>query len=247
MGPMVAAPEGMRNLYCHITPGDMRHPETVSLTCQLQNWYSLRVKSMKIQYALGGGGEFQGVVQPALPKPVPFGEAYVPESFTAVLTAADLPGVVTVQVRVDAKRGPIIEEFTLTARKGRSISPEDLHRVPLAKVRDAVMAQVPTFRLLVNEQGEVFGAAGKPPGSAPVAIRAEMRRHGWQPLDDEHLRKVASVYRAAERHPTKAVAERFGVPRPTAGRWVMAARARGLLEPATQRHVATVNEEEGST
>jgi hypothetical protein len=190
---------------------------------------------MKIEYVVHGGGEFLGVRDPALPKPVPFGDTYVPESFTAMLTAADLPGVVTVRVRVDAKRGPLVEEVTLTARKGRAVSPEDLHRIPLAKVRDVVMTRVPTFRLLVNEQGEVFGAAERAPGAAPAAIRAELRRHSYQRIDEAHLREVAQVYGAAERHPTKAVADRFGVPRPTAARWVMSARAQGLLPPAERR------------
>lgn len=94
------------------------------------------------------------------------------------------------------------------------------------------MARVPTFRLLVDERGEVFGAAERAPGAAPAAIRAELRRHSYQRIDEGHLREVADVYQAAERHPTKAVAERFGVPRPTAARWVMTARARRFLPPA---------------
>jgi hypothetical protein len=190
---------------------------------------------VKIKYMVHGGGEFLGVVDPALPKPVLFGDVYIPESFTAVLTATDLPGEVTVRVRVDAKRGPLVEEVTLTARKGRSVSPEDLHRIPLAKIRDTVMAQAPTFRLLVNEQGEVSGAAERAPGAASAAIKAELRRHTYQRIDDAHLSEVAEVYGAAERHPTKAVAERFAVPRPTAARWVMTARARGFLPPAEGR------------
>ena len=129
----------------------------------------------------------------------------------------------------------LLEEVTLTAGKGRSVSPEDLHRIPLAKIRDAVMAQAPTFRLLVNEQGEVFGAAERRPGAAPPAIKAELRRHSYQRIDEAHLREVAEIYRAAERHPTKAVAERFGVPCPTAARWVMTTRARGFLPPAERR------------
>lgn len=186
---------------------------------------------MKIEYAVHGGGELQGVRDPAFPKPVQFGDVWVPESFTAELTSADLPGVVTVSVRVDAKRGPQIEEFTLTMPRGRSVRQEDLNRISLPKVRDAVMTRVPTYRLLTNDQGEVFGVAGKPPGSAPAAIRAELRRHSYQRIDDAHLHEVSGVYRTADRHPTKAVAERFGVPRPTAARWVMTARERGFLEP----------------
>jgi len=186
---------------------------------------------MKIDWAVHGVGEIQGVRDPALPRPVQFGDVWVPESFTAKLTSRQLPGVVTVSVRVDAKRGPLIEEFTLTAPTGRSIRPEDLNRISLPKIRDAVMEQAPTYRLLTNDQGEIFGVAGRPPGAAPSAIRAELRRHSYQRIDDAHLQEVSEVYRTAERHPTKAVAERFGVPRPTAARWVTTARRRGFLEP----------------
>jgi hypothetical protein len=189
---------------------------------------------MIIRHYVQGGGTFAGVTDDAFPRLVPFGAIAVPESFTAVLEpqAGDLPGTVTVRVRVDVKRGPLIEEVTLTAPQGRSVSAEDLHRLPLAAVRDAVMTGLETFRLLVNEHGEVVGAAARPPGVGAAAIRAELRRHSWQRLDDAHLREVAEVYRAVGRHPTKAVAERFGVPRPTAARWVATARERGLLEPA---------------
>jgi hypothetical protein len=125
--------------------------------------------------------------------------------------------------------------WTRPGQHGAGYWPEDLHQVSLPKIRDAVMSQVPTYRLLTNEQGEVYGAAGKLPGSATEAIRAELRRHSYQRIDDAHLHKVSEVYRAAERHPTKAVAERFGVPRPTAARWVMTARTRGFLAPAERR------------
>jgi hypothetical protein len=201
---------------------------------------------MRIHCYVQGGGTFGGVTDPAFPRLVQFGAVAVPESFTAVLEpqGGDLPGVVTVRVRVDAKRGPVVEEVTLTALKDRSIRPEDLYRIPLAAIRDAVMSELETFRLLVNEQGEVVGAAARPPGAAAAAIRGELRRHGYQRIDDAHLREVAEVYQAAGRHPTKAVAERFGVPRPTAARWVMAARQHGFLAPA-ERRPADISEHEG--
>jgi hypothetical protein len=187
---------------------------------------------MKIRYEVHGGGELLGVRDPAFPKPVQFGDVWVPESFTAALTSADLPGLVTVSLRVDAKRGPQIEEITLTMPEGRSVRQEDWDRISVTKVRDTVMTRVPTYRLLTNDQGEVSGVAGKPPGSASAAIRAELRHHSYQRIDDALLQEVSDVYRTADRHPTKAVAERFGVPRPTAARWVMTARRRGFLEPA---------------
>jgi hypothetical protein len=191
---------------------------------------------MKIIYScIEGGGEILGVRHESFPKLMQFGDVWVPAAFTAELHAPDLPGVVTVRVRVDAKRGPVVEEVRLTARKGRNITSEYLHRIPLAKVRDEIMARAPTYRPLVNEQGQVFGFRGRPAGGAPAAIRAELRRHGYQRVDDNHLREVADVYQAAQQHPTKAVAEKFSVPRPTAARWVLVARQRGFLDPAVRR------------
>ncbi len=52
--------------------------------------------------------------------------------------------------------------------------------------------------------------------------------------DEEFLRAVATLYRAArergERAPTVVVAERYGVSRSTAGRAIAAARAKGFLD-----------------
>jgi transposase len=51
------------------------------------------------------------------------------------------------------------------------------------------------------------------------------------------LRKVAAVYSAAAgkgHAPTRAVEAYFGTSRSSAGRWVGAARAAGLLEPVSQ-------------
>jgi hypothetical protein len=191
---------------------------------------------MKVTYScIEGGGEVLGVRHDSFPKVVQLGDIWVPAAFTAELRAPDLPGVVTVRVRVDAKRGPLVEEVRLTARTGRSISSQAFHQLPLAKIRDEIMAQAPTYRPLVDEQGQVFGFAGRPAGGAPAAIRAELRRHGYRRVDDHLLREVADVYRAAQQHPTKAVAEKFSVPRPTAARWVLVARQRGYLPRPDRR------------
>jgi hypothetical protein len=200
---------------------------------------------MGIRYYLEGGGTLGGVTNDAFPKLVEVGGVVLPESFTAEVDAVDLPGVVTVRVRVHPKRGPVVEEITLTARSGRSVRPEDLYQVPLVTVRDEVMARAPTYRYLRNQQGEVVGAAERRPGTAAAAVRAELRRHGYQRIDDAHLREVADVYQAASRHPTKAVADRFGVPRPTAARWVMTARQQGFLAPAERRPAASREDEGG--
>jgi hypothetical protein len=48
------------------------------------------------------------------------------------------------------------------------------------------------------------------------------------------LAQVAATYRRnLDRNPTRAVADHFGITRPTAGRWVTTARQAGLLPPTT--------------
>jgi hypothetical protein len=59
-------------------------------------------------------------------------------------------------------------------------------------------------------------------------------RRRWA-VTDEHLQKVADVYRGAEKAPTEAVAAHFqGVAHRTATRWVSEARKRGFLPPTTR-------------
>lgn len=56
-------------------------------------------------------------------------------------------------------------------------------------------------------------------------------------LQDDELRQVACVYRAAlerGKPPTASVQDEFRVAYPTAGRWVMEARRRGFLPPTTR-------------
>jgi hypothetical protein len=96
----------------------------------------------------------------------------------------------------------------------------------------------------------VIGQAHVAENGAPAPIRDRPNPDGAQPWGrqvpdglgaegptDRVLRWVAHVYKLAlalENEPTKAVEVAFGVSRPTAGRWVAAARApeRGYLGPA---------------
>jgi hypothetical protein len=71
-------------------------------------------------------------------------------------------------------------------------------------------------------KGDIAAAATDPP------------RRGKR-LPDEHLQRVATVYREGEArgyHPTKYVASRLNTARSNAGRWVMEARRRGFLGAA---------------
>ncbi len=64
------------------------------------------------------------------------------------------------------------------------------------------------------------------------------RPHRGIPLTDDDLNTVVRIYRAAlatGEPPTQAVAKQMFVARSTAGRWVAAARERGLLGKAKPR------------
>jgi transposase-like protein len=119
--------------------------------------------------------------------------------------------------------GPRVEEVTLS---GRSISSEDLRSVPLARLRD-ISVRLASFRPLAAE-GEITGAAW---GGRDETITAALRQQR-RVIDDTHLHEVAETYVGAESNATSTVAEKFGVPRPTAARWVSLARERSLLPPA---------------
>lgn len=67
--------------------------------------------------------------------------------------------------------------------------------------------------------------------------RGARRPRRGSPLTDENLQQVAELYRAAVKRgdpPTETVSEQLHIARSTAGRWVAAARKRGLLGPATR-------------
>lgn len=86
------------------------------------------------------------------------------------------------------------------------------------------------------------------------AVDAAIKKKGSRPMlhvgpkfakdgpTDQALEAVAMIYRVAHvsvESPTKAVAERLGLPGSTAGRWVGKARQKGLLGPATKGRAGT--------
>lgn len=122
-----------------------------------------------------------------------------------------------------------------------TISGELLRTIPVARlVREAVTAamnkvrELPDGRVvpLITDQGD------RDEFYASFAGGMRQPRRG-SPLSDDHLRRVADLYRAAlERGdpPTQTIADEFPVPlaRSTAAKWVMKARERGFLGPAMQ-------------
>lgn len=97
------------------------------------------------------------------------------------------------------------------------VTAEALRRLPLTELREAGLRMQ---RLDLFEALDVLGAPGKKPG-----------RRSW---DDEHYRRVAQVYRAADEAgtaPRHVIAKRWQVEPPTVSRWLAEARRRGHLEP----------------
>ncbi len=94
------------------------------------------------------------------------------------------------------------------------INTSSLRRLPLRKLRDAA------FSLKRLELDKVF-----------AALRPAIRKPG-QPLPPGHSEQVAEVYRVAveaSEAPLRAIMTRWRVTRPTASRWVRAARDEGVL------------------
>lgn len=103
------------------------------------------------------------------------------------------------------------------------INTQSLRRLPLTRLRQAA-AELHRVQL-----AEVF-----------KALRPPVRKPG-QPLPSSHLEAVADLYRAAvraEEPPLTAICKKWQVKRPTASRWVRAARDAGMLGWPTARGVS---------
>jgi len=118
-------------------------------------------------------------------------------------------------------------------------------RLPLRMFVEEATA-VAAMRLVTGPDGRVTGHPSYLHSDEEFeafyeAASTRLPRRGV-PLDDEHLRKVAEVYRDPRggRHPTEFVAEQLHATRPTAGRWVMKAREKGFLGKARDRQAGEI-------
>ncbi|MFY9588430.1 MAG: hypothetical protein WAT66_13340 [Actinomycetota bacterium] len=95
-------------------------------------------------------------------------------------------------------------------------------------------------RLLSKVRGGISFAPTFSHGPGAAAVESRLRRRGYQALTDEHLAKVAAIYRSALREkqpPIRAVERELQTSYATARRWVYEARkpTRGFLGPTTER------------
>lgn len=174
-------------------------------------------------------------------------DRWVPSRFRAVLDVPGQPYRAALDVRV-TERGAEVMELGLGVRDwgGQGgIGTEGLRKVRVAELlRLAVDAATQSmggepqhgrselFRMPGDPEGEWRGSYAVAPGGFPDSQPPGRGRQ----TPDEHLRRVAAVYREAlrlaMRDPVGHVARTIPGSRSSAGRWVLQARRRGYLGPA---------------
>jgi hypothetical protein len=102
--------------------------------------------------------------------------------------------------------------------------------------------KIPVLRLVGMAAARVLSPSPVPGKSLTISQLVDASAAKDGPTDDA-LALVARVYTTAyvcQYEPTKAVMESLRLSRPTAGRWVMQARERGLLGPTDERKAGGV-------
>lgn len=191
---------------------------------------------------------------------VPYGPGrVVPVSVDYSGTGGGVAWHITVQVdpRDEAAR-PRCVRLILDPPLGGAIDTDTLRQLPLGRlVEEAVLVSA----IELDSEGNPIGPIGEP---GKTTLEEARRRHrrierehrrrvrrgkkaGRNAITDEHLWFVARVYTEAVRsgQPVAAVATHFGVPRPTASRWIQMCRephrggsSAGFLDPAPAPGVA---------
>jgi hypothetical protein len=173
------------------------------------------------------------------------GRFFIPSRFYATFMVADVVPPQAAGIEVDATDGaPRIVALTIRDERGVTGALLRAARLP-DLLRAAIEAASYKVEFGADGKPRFFRAYGSGDPSTPREDRvaefqdaySRARRQGV-PVDEEHLRRVAEVYRAAVARgeaPTKAVSRELFASRSTAGRWVMQARKRGFLRPALGR------------
>jgi hypothetical protein len=135
-----------------------------------------------------------------------------------------------VEAEVVFEEGRLICDRLTVARResGPPVTTEGLRRIPVAMLLH--VAAEHNVMHITPTGAEAYKAA-----YPMLPMLSERAQHGGGP-SDEDLWLIATVYQVAyatNESPTKAVMDRLGLPRSTAGRWIRMARKRGLLGPAT--------------
>lgn len=170
-------------------------------------------------------------------------ELAIPTTFHVVVEG--FPFAVSADCAADID-GPRVVSLTIAQVEGGDpVTTDALRSIPLARLLRSAVG-LAAYAPLRTKEGEVLpwdeGIAGFPSDEELQRAEREVPASGrrWL-MTDEHLSNVAKVYKTnprnalGQRAPTQAVMQHFNVTRPTAGRWVMEARKRGFLPPASEK------------
>jgi hypothetical protein len=164
---------------------------------------------------------------------------WVPAGARLTAIGDELPGRVDFTLDVLEKPAPrlVISELRVSARrKGPfAIQSTDLRKI---KVPDLLTEAV---RAIVKENPSLYerrarDAVAKDPALFSRIWTPPKKRPGHGRIfPDSKLPQVARIYRANPRRGYRAVAEKLGVPRSTAGEYIRRAKEAGLLDVETPR------------
>ncbi|MGH2975582.1 MAG: hypothetical protein ACRDLL_12035 [Solirubrobacterales bacterium] len=197
---------------------------------------------------------------PEITPTVVIGSDYVlPKRFLASVDLGDL--AVTLDVELDESASPTCHGLSLRPVGEGSLDSGSLRAVAIhSLLRQATAAAAQKIepaaeQVFIREEGTGERHRFHPltgPGSELDTVRpatATERRAFYEQIagargpgrgsavTDDHLSRVAAVYRTAVEQgdpPTQTVADAMYAARSTAGRWVVEARKRGFLGPATK-------------
>ena len=132
----------------------------------------------------------------------------------------DLPYWIEIECEFHDGRYECVRLTCKPQRGGPAVTSEGIRSIPVGKLVTYAA------RRAMRDESDI---------RKPARLKAPDTRLG---PTEEALELTARVYRAAyaaQYDPTKAVVERFDLPRSTAARWVMKARERGLLGETDER------------
>lgn len=184
--------------------------------------------------------------------PVSYGPVSAPAEFDILVGPSLTKHRIFLTVAMDPQRGPV--PIAIGPRWVRT-STDAADPVSYQEL-DAELREIDVDSLLNRAAARAIWMLSETQddGVEPFDVRVERLRAaeslmGQRPLrrraiNTGHLAEVARVYReaAGSGTPTKAVAEAFQTSRSTAGRWVVQARARGLLGPSDSTRPGEVAE-----
>jgi hypothetical protein len=166
----------------------------------------------------------------------------LPSRWKTTLDRDDLPYLVELEFTA-GDNGPSCHAIRFAAHdSGSPIGARDIRKVPIGECIQLAIASA-----AIREErrpGEIAYQLGG--GDADMTAQTRMARPRDKRTSDEHLHKVAEIYRHAGEKPTQAVQDEWSWPisYPTAARWVTQARQRGFLSPTTRGRGGTSDTEE---